>query len=49
MVMSEEAEKTKKLVAFKKKLKKRVGDLESELKELQTMLEAVNIMLLEEV
>lgn len=49
MVMSEEAEKVRKLVAFKKKLEKRVGELESELKELQTMLEAVNIMLLEEI
>ena len=49
MAMSEEAEKMKNLVAFKKKLEKRVGELESELKELQTMLEAVNIMLLEEI
>ncbi|MEM3699773.1 MAG: hypothetical protein QXL57_02755 [Candidatus Bathyarchaeia archaeon] len=45
--MSQEAEKIKKLVAFKKKLEKRVEDLEAELKELQTMLEAVNSMLLE--
>ncbi|MEM3824136.1 MAG: hypothetical protein QXH87_04305 [Candidatus Bathyarchaeia archaeon] len=45
--MSEEAEKIKRLVAFKKKLEKRVEDLESELKELQTMLEAVNSILLE--
>ena len=47
IAMSEEAEKIKKLVAFKKKLEKRVGELESELKELQTMLEAVNSVLLE--
>lgn len=43
----EEAEKIKKLVAFKKKLQKRVSELESELKELQTMLETVDIILLE--
>ena len=47
IAMSEEAEKIKKLVAFKKKLEKRVGELKSELKELQTMLEAVNSVLLE--
>ena len=45
--MSEDAEKIKRLVAFKKKLEKKVEDLESELKELQTMLEAVNSILLE--
>lgn len=45
--MSEEAEKIKKLVALKKKLQKRVSKLESELKELQTMLETVDIVLLE--
>lgn len=45
--MSEEAEKVKKLVAFKKKLEKRVEGLESELKETQIMLEAVNTILLE--
>jgi hypothetical protein len=49
MVMSEEAEKMRKLVAFKKKLEERVGELESELEEMQTTLEAVNIMLLEEI
>ncbi len=43
----EEAEKIKKLVAFKKKLQKRVSELESELKELQTMLETVDSILLE--
>ena len=45
--MSEDSEKIKRLVAFKKKLEKKVEDLESELKELQTMLEAVNSILLE--
>jgi len=45
--MSQDAEKMKRLVEFKKKLEKRVGELESELKELQTMLEAVNSVLLE--
>lgn len=47
IVMSEEAEKIKKLIAFKKKLEKRVGKLKSELEELQTMLEMVNSVLLE--
>jgi hypothetical protein len=45
--MSEDTEKIKRLVTFKKKLEKRVEDLESELRELQTMLEAVNSVLLE--
>jgi uncharacterized coiled-coil protein SlyX len=45
--MSQEAEKIKKLVAFKKKLEKRVEELESELNEQQLMLEAVNSILLE--
>ena len=45
--MSEEAEKVKKIVAFKKKLEKRVEELESELKETRTMLETVNTLLLE--
>lgn len=45
--MSQDAEKIKRLVAFKKKLEKRVEELESELKELQTMLETVNSVLLE--
>jgi len=45
--MSQDAEKIKRLVEFKKKLEKRVEKLESELKELQTMLEAVNSILLE--
>lgn len=46
-MMSEQAEKIKKLVAFKKKIENRVDELESELRELQTMLETVNILLLE--
>jgi hypothetical protein len=45
--MSEGSEKIKKLVAFKKSLEKKVGDLETELKDLQSMLEAVNSILLE--
>ena len=44
--MSEEAEEVKRLLAFKKKLERRVGKLESELKELQSILETVNSMLL---
>jgi len=45
--MSEEAEKVKKFVAFKKKLEKKVKGLESELNEQRLMLEAVNSILLE--
>lgn len=45
--MSQEAEKIKKFVAFKKKLEKRVEGLESELNDLRLMLEAVNSILLE--
>ena len=45
--MSQEAEKIKKLVAFKEKLEKRVEELESELNEQRLMLEAVNYVLLE--
>ncbi len=45
--MSEEAEKVKKLIAFKKRLEKKVEELECESKELQLMLEAVDFMLLE--
>jgi hypothetical protein len=45
--MSEQAEKIKKLVAFKKKLENKVDELDSELRELQTMLETVNTILLE--
>lgn len=47
MAMSEEAEKIKKLVEFKKKLEERIEELESEFKEMQAMLEAVNSILLE--
>ena len=45
--MSEEAEKVKKFVAFKKRLEKKVEGLESELNEQRLMLEAVNSILLE--
>ena len=45
--MSEDAEKIKRLVSFKKNLEEKVEALESELKELQTMLETVNSVLLE--
>jgi hypothetical protein len=44
--MSEEAEEVKKLLAFKKKLEKRVERLETEIKELKSILEAVNSVLL---
>jgi hypothetical protein len=45
--MSQEAEKIKKFVEFKKKLEKKVEELESELNEQRLMLEAVNSILLE--
>jgi hypothetical protein len=45
--MSQDAEKIKRLVSFKKKLEERVEALEAELKELQAMLETVNSVLLE--
>lgn len=45
--MSEAAEKVKRIVEFKKKLEKRTKELESELEETRTMLETVNILLLE--
>ena len=45
--MSQEAEKIKKLVAFKKRLEKKVEELESELSEVRLMLEVVNSTLLE--
>ncbi|NWG10784.1 hypothetical protein HXY33_03410 [Candidatus Bathyarchaeota archaeon] len=45
--MSHDAEKVKRIIAFKQKLEKRVEDLQSELKELQATLEAVNAILLE--
>jgi len=44
--MSEEAEEVKRLLAFKKRLEKRVDKLESELKELKSILETVNSILL---
>ncbi|MBS7635990.1 hypothetical protein KEJ37_01370 [Candidatus Bathyarchaeota archaeon] len=44
--MSEEAEEVKRLLAFKKKLERRVEKLESELIELKLILEAVNSVLL---
>jgi cell division septum initiation protein DivIVA len=44
--MSEEAEEVKRLLAFKKKLEKRVEKLETELKELKSILETVNSVLL---
>jgi hypothetical protein len=45
--MSEDAERVKKLIAFKKKLETRIVEADSELKELQSALEAVNSILLE--
>lgn len=45
--MSQDAEKMKALVAFKKKLEERVESLDSELKETQAMLDVVNSILLE--
>ena len=45
--MSQDSEKIKRLVSFKQKLEQRTEALESELKELQAMLEALNFILLE--
>jgi hypothetical protein len=45
--MSEDSESMKRLVSFKKKLEDRAQELDSELKEVQTMLETVNSLLLE--
>jgi hypothetical protein len=45
--MSQDSEKMKAIVAFKKKLEKKVENLDSELKELQATLEVVNSILLE--
>jgi len=45
--MSESSERMKRLVSFKKKLEDRAQELDSELKEVQTMLETVNSLLLE--
>jgi hypothetical protein len=47
MPMSEDSEKTKKLVTLKTKLEKRIEGLKSELEELQIMLDTVNSILLE--
>jgi hypothetical protein len=45
--MSEDVERMKKLVSFKKKLEDRAQQLDSELKEAQAMLDTVNSLLLE--
>jgi hypothetical protein len=45
--MSEDTEKTRRLITFKKKLEERAQQLDSDLKEVQTMLETVNSLLLE--
>lgn len=45
--MWKNSEKIKKLIEFKEKLKKKIEELESEIKEMQTMLEAVDVILLE--
>lgn len=45
--MTQEAGRIKKIVAFKKKVERRVGKLESELKELRSILEVVDSILLE--
>jgi len=44
--MSEEAEEVKSLLSFRKRVEKRIEKLESELKELQTVLETINSILL---
>jgi hypothetical protein len=45
--MSQDAETTKALMAFKKKLELKIEKMNTELKELQTLLEAMNSLLLE--
>jgi hypothetical protein len=45
--MSEDSERMKRLISFKKKLEDHAQELDSELKEVQTMLETVNSLLLE--
>jgi uncharacterized coiled-coil protein SlyX len=45
--MSEDAERIKKLIAFKRKIETRITELDSELKEQQAMLETLNSLLLE--
>jgi hypothetical protein len=47
MAMSKDPEKTKSLVAFKKRLEKRIEELNLELKEMQATLEIVNSLILE--
>lgn len=47
MAMSKNPEKTKSLVTFKKRLEKRIEELNSELKEMQATLEIVNSLILE--
>lgn len=45
--MSEDADRIKGLIAFRKRVETRIGDLETELKELQATLETVNSILME--
>jgi hypothetical protein len=45
--MSEDADRIKRLFAFKTRIETRIGDLDTELKELQAALETVNSMLLD--
>jgi len=45
--MSEDADRIKRLIAFRKRTETRIGDLETELKELQATLETVNSILME--
>lgn len=45
--MSQDSKKIKNLIDFKKKLEKKIQELESEIKETQIMLDAVNTILLE--
>jgi hypothetical protein len=45
--MSEDADRIVRLVEFKKKLEKKIGELDAELKEQQALLETVNSLLLE--
>ena len=45
--MSEDADRIKRLITFRKKIETRIGDLETELKELQATLEMVNSILME--
>jgi hypothetical protein len=45
--MSEDTDRIKRLIAFRKRIETRIGDLETELKELQATLETVNSILME--